>query len=206
MSGTRQSDIAIVAERLFGSRGYHATTMREVARELDMKAGSLYAHIDSKEAVLADIVERAADAFDAAISPVASSDEPADIRLRAAIRAHLGVIAASRSAAAVYFDEWRHLSEPQAARITRRRDRYEAVWRGIIADGMARGCFASGDARMAALVCLSACNWTYQWLDPAGPMKIGAVAEAFAGILLGGLIHGEEAAGVTKELERSRGC
>lgn len=198
MSGTRQIDIAIVAERLFAARGYYATTMREVARELDMKAGSLYAHIDSKEALLAEIVERAADAFDAAIAALAHSKEPAEIRLRAAIRAHLGVIAASRSAAAVYFNEWRHLSEPHAARITQRRDRYEAVWRGIIADGMARGSFAPGDARMAARVCLSACNWSYQWLDPAGPMKVGAVAEAFAGILLGGLVHGE-LAGISTE-------
>lgn len=185
--GKRQSDIVDVAESLFGARGYHATSMREMARELDLQAGSLYTHIGGKAELLAAIVERAAAAFDAAIAPIRASGDPAPKRLRAAIRAHLTVIARSRSAAAVYFDEWRHLNEPFASEIRKRRDDYEAAWRELIAEGVQAGELQAVDPALAARLCLSACNWSYQWLDPAGPLSPEAVADAFADMLLAGL-------------------
>ncbi|MFL6250760.1 MAG: helix-turn-helix domain-containing protein, partial [Actinomycetes bacterium] len=52
---TRRRQIEDVASALFSSRGYAATSMRDIARALDLQGGSLYAHIPSKEAVLAAI-------------------------------------------------------------------------------------------------------------------------------------------------------
>jgi TetR/AcrR family transcriptional regulator, cholesterol catabolism regulator len=68
---TRRRQIEDVASALFSSRGYAATSMRDIARALDLQGGSLYAHIPSKEAVLAAIVEEAAEEFHAAVRPVA---------------------------------------------------------------------------------------------------------------------------------------
>src|SRR6266511_801548 len=56
---TRREQIEDVASALFSDRGYRATSMRDIARELDIQGASLYAHIPSKEAVLASIAERA---------------------------------------------------------------------------------------------------------------------------------------------------
>ncbi len=49
---TRREQIEDVASALFSDRGYRATSMRDIARELDIQGASLYAHIPSKEAVL----------------------------------------------------------------------------------------------------------------------------------------------------------
>ena len=57
---------------MFSRQGYHATTVRDIARELNMQGGSLYAHIDSKEDMLWEIVERAAAQFLAAVRPLAA--------------------------------------------------------------------------------------------------------------------------------------
>ncbi len=57
---TRREQIYNTAGTLFSRRGYAATSIRDIARELDLQGGSLYAHIDSKEDVLWAIVSRAA--------------------------------------------------------------------------------------------------------------------------------------------------
>ena len=79
---TRRRQIEDVASTLFSHRGYAATSMRDIAKALDLQGGSLYAHIPSKEAVLAAIVEEAAEAFHAAVRPVAEGPGTATERLR----------------------------------------------------------------------------------------------------------------------------
>ena len=50
---------------LFHAQGYAATSVRDIARALDMQGASLYAHVTSKEDLLWSIVDRAATAFEA---------------------------------------------------------------------------------------------------------------------------------------------
>jgi TetR/AcrR family transcriptional regulator, cholesterol catabolism regulator len=62
-SDTRKQQVYEVAERLFSERGYQATTIREIARELQIEGGSLYSHISSKQALLYEIVLRGSEQF-----------------------------------------------------------------------------------------------------------------------------------------------
>ena len=57
----RRSQILTIAGHLFSQRGYHATSMRELARHLNLQGGSLYAHIQSKEELLLEVVRQAAE-------------------------------------------------------------------------------------------------------------------------------------------------
>src|SRR6187399_1085402 len=47
MAVDRKEQIYSTARLLFRERGYPATTVRDIAREMNMQAGSLYAHSDS---------------------------------------------------------------------------------------------------------------------------------------------------------------
>ncbi len=60
------------------------------------------------------IVIRAADRFNAEVGPLAASDGPASARLRAMIRAHVGVVTSAQKDAAVFLHEWRFLSQDAA--------------------------------------------------------------------------------------------
>src|SRR3954462_6168228 len=95
MALDRKEQIYSTARSMFSERGYHATTVRDIARELNMQGGSLYAHIDSKEDVLWEIVNRAADEFLEAAEPVATSTatSTATEKLRHMLRAHASVVA-----------------------------------------------------------------------------------------------------------------
>jgi AcrR family transcriptional regulator len=161
--------------------------MREIADALGVRGASLYSHIGGKEEILWMIANRAADGFFAALEPVVTASDSPPLKLRNAIVAHVGVIARNLDAAAVYFNEWRHLGARRRTQFAKRRDEYEAKFRAIIREGVNSGLFAPVDEKFAALVVLSALNWTHQWYKPAGPMTAEEVGEAIADLLLKGL-------------------
>src|SRR5947199_9943957 len=55
----REDQGRAVALRLFKEKGYHATSMRDIASEVGINKGSLYSYIRSKEDLLIPVFERA---------------------------------------------------------------------------------------------------------------------------------------------------
>ncbi len=183
----RKEQILAAAEKLFQERGYRATSVRDIGEAVGVRGASLYHHIGGKEELLWTIASRAADEFFAALRPVMAADEAAPLKLRKAIIAHVGVITHNLDAAAVYFNEWRHLNKQRRDEFAKRRDEYEGLFRTLLNQGMREGHFAALDERFAARFVLSALNWTYQWYRPEGPMKSEEIAATIADYLLNGL-------------------
>lgn len=185
----RRQQILATAGALFREHGYHATSMRDIAGTLDLRGSSLYAHIGSKEEVLAELVHRAADAFRAqadatrALGPEVGARE----RLERFVRGHLAVIAEHLPTATVFFHEWRFLSEPLRSEVVARRDAYERALREIVEAGAAEGVFRVTDVALATRFALGALNWTYQWIDPAGPLEPDALAARYTELVLNAL-------------------
>ena len=184
---TRRRQIEDVASALFSSRGYAATSMRDIARVLDLQGGSLYAHIPSKEAVLAAIVEEAAEEFHAAVRPVAERPGPAAERLREMIAAHVHVVTGGRERAKVFLFEWTFLGEERRAAVTRSRAAYQAYFERVVAEGVAAGELATPDPKLAAVFILSAMNAMAHWYRPDGALAPDALAEHYADLFLSGL-------------------
>jgi AcrR family transcriptional regulator len=184
---TRRRQIEDVASALFSSRGYAATRMRDIARVLDLQGGSLYSHIPSKEAVLAAIVEEAAEAFHAAVRPVAERRGPAAERLREMVAAHVRVVTGGRERAKVFLFEWTFLGEERRAAVTRSRSAYQGYFERVVAEGVAAGELETADPRLAAVFILSAMNAMAYWYRPDGPLGPDALAGHYADLCLTGL-------------------
>lgn len=161
--------------------------MRDLARELGIQGGSLYAHIEGKEELLWEIVSRAADEFDAALAPVLASNATPPEKLRLALEGHLEVVARNKDLATVFFNEWKHLSPERYGAIALRRNRVENAYREIFAEGIKGGQFRKDlDPKLAAVLALSGANWAYQWFDPQGRLSARQIADAFVDMLLEG--------------------
>jgi TetR/AcrR family transcriptional regulator, cholesterol catabolism regulator len=188
MQSERKTQILDTAEQLFAERGYHATSMRDLARAVELQGGSLYSHISGKEELLWRILERAADEFNAAITPIIASDNAPIEKLRAAIHAHVHVVANNLDAATVYFHEWKFLGEPQRTTFLHRRDHYEQVLRTLVADAITTNDFRDVDPKWATLLILSAANWLYHWYNPDGPLSPDDIADRFIEMIFQGLL------------------
>jgi TetR/AcrR family transcriptional regulator, cholesterol catabolism regulator len=187
MAIDRKEQIYSTARSLFSERGYHATTVRDIARELNMQGGSLYAHIESKEDVLWEIVNRAAEQFLGAVEPIVGSSRTPAEKLREMVRAHVLVVADNLADATIFLHEWKFLGEERRETIAARRDRYEHLYRRVVEEGIKSGAFAPTDPKMAALMVLSTVNWLPQWYRASGPLSPAEVADRFSELILRGL-------------------
>jgi AcrR family transcriptional regulator len=185
-TGARRREIDEVASELFHANGYAATSVRDIARALDIQGASLYAHVASKEDLLWSIVERAATAFeDAAERALADtvSDDPVE-RLAAIVEAHVETITADPERSSVFVTEWRHLSPDRRDAIGARRDAYERRLRDLIADGLAVGTFAAVDPALAATFLLTALNGIATWYRPDGRLSADRIADHYIELAL----------------------
>lgn len=178
-----KADILSMACDLFSKHGYHGTTMRELASALDLKTGSLYEHITSKEEVLWEIVNRVADLFLAHAEAV-PQDIALEEQLKLLVRGHLEITAKELNSSTVFFHEWKFLKPELRDKIRERRNDYEIYFWVIIEEGVEQGLFQVEDARVATLFILSALNWTYQWFDPGGYLTIERLADYYITFIL----------------------
>ena len=184
--GARRREIDVTASELFHANGYAGTSIRDIARALDIQGASLYAHVASKEDLLWAIVERAAAAFEQAADLAAAETAGADAveRLAALVEAHVEVVTAEPQRSSVFVTEWRHLSGERRAGIAARRDAYETHFRDTIEDGVAGGAFPSTDAAIAATFILTALNGIATWYRPDGRLSADRIADHYVELAL----------------------
>ena len=165
MSETRQ-ELTRAAARLFAERGYQGTSLADLAQAVGVQKPSLYHHIASKEDLLWDVARDGAAAFHAALDGV-PADAPATERIRAALAAHLAVVAGQLDVATVFVREWRFLSGERREAFVAERRRYERRVRDLFRDGVEGSELRTDlDVQTATLLFLSAANWAYTWLRP----------------------------------------
>ncbi|MBK8267467.1 MAG: TetR family transcriptional regulator [Planctomycetes bacterium] len=184
---TTREQIHEAACRLFRERGFHATSVRDIAEAVGIQGGSLYTHIKGKDDLLWEIVDAAADRFFAALEPIVSSKTNVMGRLKKAIIAHVSVVAGDLNAAAVYTVEWRHLSDERKSAITARRDAYEKLFRSLVSEAIHERHLTPTDAAGATLFILSSLNFLFTWYKPEGRMSSHDIGVMLSDFIFDGL-------------------
>lgn len=173
-----KANVLLVASRLFCEQGYHNTTMRELTRALNLRGGSLYSHVASKEELLWEIVNRVANQFLARAEAISPDISP-QMQLELLVRGHITVIARDVDGVTVFFQEWRLLRSELREKIREKREAYETYFRYVIEEGVSRNVFQVADVQIATLFVLSALNWIYQWFRYAGPFAPEQLADQY---------------------------
>ncbi len=182
---TRRTELARQAARLFAERGFHGTSVGDLAQAMGVQKGSLYAHIASKQELLHETMSEGARAFHAVLDGL-PDDAPASERIRLTLRGHLRVVAEQLDVATVFVREWRYLEGGRRDEILAERRRYEERVRALFREGREHGELRSDlDDPAAALLLLSAANWAYTWLRPGADTD--ALADTFWGLLVDGV-------------------
>jgi TetR/AcrR family transcriptional regulator, cholesterol catabolism regulator len=182
---TRRNELLRQAARLFADKGYHGTSIGDLAEAMGVQKGSLYAHIASKEDLLWEVAREGATAFHAALDEVPDAASATD-KIRLALRAHLRVVAEQLDVATVFVREWRYLTGERRDAFVGERRRYEERLRALFREGRELGELRTDlDDATAALLALSAANWAYTWITPA--TDTNELADRFFAFLLEGM-------------------
>jgi AcrR family transcriptional regulator len=182
---TRRNELTRQAARLFAQKGYHGTSMGDLAAAMGVQKGSLYSLTESKQELLYETMRDGAAAFHAGLDAIPENTSAAE-RIRLALRAHLRLVAEQLDMATVFIREWRYLEGGRREEIVSERRRYEERVRALFREGREHGELRTDlDDAAAALLVLSAANWAYTWLTPG--RDTDGLADAFAAILVDGI-------------------
>jgi AcrR family transcriptional regulator len=182
---SRRTELTREAARLFAQKGYHGTSIGEIAEALGVQKGSLYSHISSKQDLLYETMREGARAFHAGLDSIDDALRPVE-KIRLVLRSHLRAVADQLDVSTVFVQEWRYLEGERREEILGERRRYEERIRALFREGRELGELRSDlDDTTAALLALSAANWAYTWLRPG--VDTDELADRFYDLLLNGM-------------------
>jgi AcrR family transcriptional regulator len=193
-SRQRRVEILRSAAAAFRRRGYHGASVGEIARDLRMTKGSLYYYFKNKEEILYFCHDYSLDILLDLLARVERETRSPDERLRQLIVSFVHMIIDELQGTALTMD-LQALSPRLLRRVIAKRDLFDRGIRRILKEGMARGLFVPGDAKLLTFAILGAVNWITRWFDPQGPARSEEIAQAFADYLLAGLLRPAAARG-----------
>ena len=177
---SRADQLLETATLLFKEKGYHNTSMQDLADALGMQKGSLYYYIESKEDLLREVLEQATSILGAQIDEVYAADLTAAEKLRIALENHGRAIMDHLNLVTVYLQEYRSLPPERLKEVMTRRENYEQCLMQILQDGIASGEFRPVDVKMTVFGFLGMLNWTHQWFSPDGELTSEQIAAILA--------------------------
>lgn len=193
---TSQKDAGSAAERiraaaiqLFRARGYHGTSIRDLAEAVQMETASLYYHYPSKQHILFDVFSRIMDDLIGGIRVATGGDTSTQERLRAAVRFHVCFHAARQDEAIVSHSELRALSPENLVSIIAKRDQYQTFWQALLKEGVATGCFQIADIPVSANAILMMCSGVSDWFAMKGRLSGDEIANRYEELVARMVFH-----------------
>jgi AcrR family transcriptional regulator len=187
MTKSKREVIQIAAARLFRDRGYAATSMRDLAEAVQLKASSLYNHISGKEEILKEICFETSKRFLKAMERIEKEDISCTEKIKSLIRLHIKTAMTDVTSITAFNDEWRHLSEPHLTTFKSIRKTYEERFKTIIYKGIKAGQVQDGDPTLILYTILSSVRWVYDWYKPERNLTPEALEEGIINILMKGI-------------------
>jgi AcrR family transcriptional regulator len=141
---TRRQEVLAVAARLFAERGYHGTSMRDIAEALSMRAPSLYKHVKNKDALLDEIVTIYLDALLPRLETTATGPGVGAERLAAMLATTIEVGRAHLDEFLTLSNDWNQIRRsPALVDVRVRTRRAIPLWLQVLRDGMRDGSLRS---------------------------------------------------------------
>jgi AcrR family transcriptional regulator len=176
-------EIRRVALRMFASRGYDGTSMRDIAESVGIKGASMYNHFVSKEAILWDLTRSAQEVLFENWRTAENGLPDAEPfgRLRAFIRAQVQYHTKHHLEAAIINAQLVSLSPEHYKQAIVVRHDYENILADIV-----EGCVAAGgsvpDVRITVFALLQMTSAIATWYRPDGPMEPGVLADHYVAL------------------------
>lgn len=190
VSASKEQEIIAVAARLFKEKGYHATTLEDIAVAVGMLKGSLYYYIRSKEELLYIVVREPVRQAYNRLEEIVNSEAPIKTKIAQAVATHLSLFHQHYPHMAVYLHDYHHLMQKLQKDIIETPKHYQRLWATLLQQGIEAGELRSDlNVKVAGYAILGMCNWVYRWYNPEGTLSAEAIADIFTQILLNGLSH-----------------
>lgn len=191
---------------LFATLGYHATSMRALAGAADVQPAAIYHWYPSKEAILVQLQDDFMEQLTVRVVAGIERQERPAFKLAAAVREHVVYHGLHCSEAFVTDSEIRALTDGPKQALIAKRDAYQAMFVGMIRDGVRDGSLHTSDPQVATYAILLQSTGVALWFKPDGPLTLDEVADLHVELVLGSVgastdLIAEAVASTAREME-----
>ena len=175
----RRAEIIAAAASLFVERGYHTTSIDDIAAAIGIKKPTLYHHVQSKTQIVIWIHDELVDDLTARLDERVAAGLPRRETLRLVMDDILELLETRPGHLRVYFEHHREIPGDEGRVAREKRDRYTETVRRLIEDGAAAGEFVVEDPGLTTFAFFGMVNWAYQWYRPGGKLSHQEIARYF---------------------------
>lgn len=197
-------DILWAAAEVLYRRGYEATTMKDIAAQVNLTAASLYHHFRNKDFLLLNVLEVGLELTIDELDAIDASDVSCADKLAAMIRSHVVNVTSNVAVGAAMVFEIRALLNVSLGskngdegfmdefvsrrnQFFARRDYFESLFRNTVRAGIETGEFREVDAAIVTRAMLGAHNWIGVWFKEGGRLSGDEVADVMVDTWLAAL-------------------
>ncbi len=184
---TRLEEVLQSAANIFFAKGFHATSIEDVARDVGMLKGSLYYYIKSKDDLLFQLLLAGIEDGDAYIAKQIDPEGDPVEQLERAIRAQIDYIIEKRVQFGLFLHEFDSLPGKRQHKLISVMSRYNSRFVELVRRGQESGKLISGESWIIVNGILGMCNWLYRWYDTDEISDPEQVKQIFVRMLLQGV-------------------
>jgi AcrR family transcriptional regulator len=187
-NGSTVTRIIGAATELFYEKGYHGTSMREIAAAVGIKAASVYNHFASKEDILFEITSGTMNEMLAGARTAISSAASPEAELRRLVEFHVRYSAENRLRAKVADDQLHALTPARRKDVLQIRDQYEALFRDILTRGRNEKGWQVDDVRVVTFAIATMASAVGVWYREDGRLSADAIASIYGDLAIRAVI------------------
>jgi TetR/AcrR family transcriptional regulator, cholesterol catabolism regulator len=184
---SRREEIVKAAANTFAAKGYLATTLDEIAKEIGVSKPALYYHIKNKEEILREIIGRIMEPMEE-VARVGKSDLGPKERVEMMIYLLVKFAVERKEITLIALEQSRILPKRSQDALRRRQKEVEKVLQETLKEGKQQGVFAIDDVKMASFAILAVSNWIYRWYQPGGTLTAKVISDQFIQLLENGFL------------------
>lgn len=180
----KKREILRSAAAVLAEKGYHGTTMEEIAAQLLMTKGSMYYYFKNKDDILYHCHQMIMELSLEKIEEIVGSDLDPVNKLESAIKAHILLSIEEKSMFMIMDKPSQSFTENQYKEVLEAQRKYAHYFDRILKEGIEKQAFDINDIKMVRMIILGALNSIRHWYNHEGPQSAKKIADAYASNLL----------------------
>lgn len=174
------------AARAFRERGYHNTSLDDIAAVLHVTKPTLYYYVSNKEQMLFECFREGLGRIARACGEAHGTKASGRARLIEVVRGYVEAITSDFGWCMVRAED-QDLSPAMSARIKQLKSEIDQEMRGLVRQGIADGSIGPCDPKMAAFALAGALNWIAHWYRDNASLSADEIAQRYVELFVNGL-------------------